>query len=269
MTSKRVKQIIGAGVIVVVICGATFVFTRKPTPAPEQVEQTSVFIDENTKDDSADVVEERTWEEVISSNQDLLRAKTVTYLHSEPFSDADTLIKVPMGAEFNEETTCFIGNEALDFSRVTYEGVTGYIDLLDTEYVDIVDAEVESTEGEAEETDSDGAGVSIVDTNESDEVEETGDTEETPEKADEEAAEPTATPEPTPEVKAEEKEPVQATDNPNVTTKTEAEKQSELQQEALRRLEAAGFTSAEDTVIITDSGEAPFHGDGTKFGDLQ
>lgn len=67
-----------------------------------------------------------------------MKAKTISYLYSEPFADSDTLIKVPLDAEFTEETTCFIGTDSLNYSRVTYEGITGYIDLLDTEYVELI-----------------------------------------------------------------------------------------------------------------------------------
>lgn len=56
MINKKVKQIIG-GVVIVVICGATFLFMRGNTSTSEQesVEQTSDFRDEDTKTDTANV----------------------------------------------------------------------------------------------------------------------------------------------------------------------------------------------------------------------
>ena len=109
MNSKRVKQIIGVGVIVVVIAGVIFMFTRlnKPAEPVQEMQTQPQFMTEETVDDPALVEEERKWEEVIPSEEMTLKTITDTYLHVQPFSDTDTSVKVPMHSEFIEEATCF------------------------------------------------------------------------------------------------------------------------------------------------------------------
>ena len=257
MQKRNVMRILGAGIIIVVIMGVAFFFIRGKQAEPvveEQVKQESIFIDENTRTDPADVEIARTWEEVICEDEQKLGTITDTYLHTEPFSDADTSIKVPMKAEFIEEATCFIGNEPLNWSKVTYNGVTGYVNLLDTEYVVEVAESIEVTE-EAEGVSEE----SIIDVAEEEQAEETAEAEPTPEVQEEEPGveEPASSAEPQPT----------ATPNPNVTTKTEDEKQAELQAEALKRLEALGV--AESPTSDRTGNTKGYHGDGTHFGDLQ
>ena len=266
MHKRKVRAILGLGVIIVIICGVAFFFVRGKDTAPveEPVKQESIFINENTVTDPADVEVARTWEEVICEDEQKLGTITDTYLHTEPFSDSDTVVKVPMKSEFLEEATCFVGNEPLNWSKVTYNGVTGYIDLLDTEYVvevaESIDIEVESEESEGVSEES------IVDVSEEVEVEEPAE------------VEPTA--EPTPEVKEEapqveatpapsaEPQPT-ATPNPNVTVKTEAEKRAETpipsEADLWAELGVTGYT----TPPTTDRGLVGTSGNGTHYGDAQ
>ena len=125
------------------------------------------------------------------------------------------------------------------------------------------------------EVSDEGSGVSeesIVDVSEEVEVEEPA----------EEAEEAEATPTPeavqeveaTPALEVTEPSPTPAestpTLNPNVTTKSEADKQAELQAEALRRLEELGITPNDPSVMTDRTGNTHgFHGNGTKYGDLQ
>ena len=252
MQKRNVMRILGAGIIIVVIMGVAFFFIRGKQTEPvveEQVKQESIFIDENTKTDPADVEIARTWEEVICEDEQKLGTITDTYLHTEPFSDADTSIKVPMKAEFIEEATRFIGNEPLNWSKVTYNGVTGYVNLLDTEYVVEVAESIEVTE-EAEGVSEE----SIIDVTE---VEEEAEATPTPEVVE-------ATPAPSPST---EPQPT-ATPNPNVTTKTEDEKQAELQADTIAMLEALGATSWEDAPK-SDEGMGTTVGTGKHYGDAQ
>ena len=265
MSSKKVKQIIGIGVIIVVIAGVVFLFTRlnKPVEEPEPMQTTPKFMTEETVDDPALVEEERKWEEVIPSEEMTLKTITDTYLHVQPFSDTDTLVKVPMNSEFIEEATCFQGSIPLNWSRVTYNGTTGYIELCDTEYV-LPEIEEELPEvPEEQEGVSDEEQHSIVTPKE----------DETPtpeaEPTEEPKTEPTPTPEPTPEPKEEapkaEAQPT-PTQNPNVTTKTEEQKRAETQQSAIDYLKSMGGVSESEIPQGTTSDRV---GNGTHFGDAQ
>lgn len=265
MLSRRVKQILGIGVIIVVIAGVVFLFTRlnKPVEEPEPMQTTPQFATEETVDNPAflEEEEERTWEEVVSNEDLWLKTINDTYLFAEPFSDAKTVVKVPINKELDELACCFQGNQSMGWSKVSYNGKTGYVDMKDAEYIieeeeEEVTEQVEETEGVSEEKQH-----SIV------EVDETA-------KADEptETAEPTPTPEPTEEPKAEATPAPSAqpapteTPNPNVTTKTEAEKQAELQNEVLQDLLGSGGTM-HGTIPNGTFGDAK--GDGTHYGDLQ
>lgn len=280
MNSKRVKQIIGVGVIVVVIAGVIFMFTRlnKPAEPVQEMQTQPQFMTEETVADPALVEEERKWEEVIPSEEMTLKTITDTYLHVQPFSDTDTLVKVPINSEFIEEATCFQGSVPLNWSKVTYNGVTGYVELCDTEYV-LPEVEEELPEVPKEQEGvSDEEQHSIVTPKEEEatstpESEPTEDEEPTTEQEPTTTPEQTSTPETTPAHKAEtpkaETQPSPApTQNPNVTTKTEADKQAEIQQQALEKLLSNGATLTPET---TDRGLA--HGGnggtGTKYGDLQ
>ena len=259
------KSKIVLGVIALLLVGGVaFFFVRgnQPKEEPKQVVQESIFINENTVTDPADVEVARTWEEVICEDEQKLGTITDTYLHTEPFSDSDTVVKVPMKSEFLEEATCFIGNEPLNWSKVTYNGVTGYIDLLDTEYVvevaESIDIEVaEDVEGVSEE--------SIVDVSEEVEVEEPAEVEPTAEptpEVKEEAPQVEATPAPSEEPVAE------PTAKPNVTVKSEADKQAELQADTIAMLEALGATSWEDAPK-SNEGMGTTVGTGKHYGDAQ
>ena len=268
MNSKRVKQIIGVGVIVLVIAGVVFLFTRlnKPVEEPEPMQTAPVFATEETVDNPALLEEERTWEEVIPSEEMTLKTITDTYLHVQPFADTDTTIKVPINSEFIEEATCFQGAVPLNWSKVTYNGTTGYVELCDTEYV-LPEVEEELPEvPEEQEGVSDEEQHSIVTPKEEEATS-------TPE------SEPTATPQPTEEPKTEatpapkeeapkaEAQPTPApTQNPNVTTKTEEQKRAETQQAAMDYLKSLGGTDGSEMQHGEFGG---FGGSGTKYGDLQ
>lgn len=270
MLSRRVKQILGIGVIIVVIAGVVFLFTRlnKPVEEPEPMQTTPQFATEETVDNPAflEEEEERTWEEVVSNEDLWLKTINDTYLFAEPFSDAKTVVKVPINKELDELACCFQGNQSMGWSKVSYDGTTGYIDMKDAEYIieeeeEEVTEQVEETEGVSEEEQH-----SIV------EVDETA-------KADEptETAEPTPTPEPTEAPKAEatpkpSAEPTAKpaeTPNPNVTTKTEAEKQAELQNEVLQELLSGGGTMHGTIPNGNGLAHGGNGGDGTHFGDAQ
>lgn len=282
MNSKRVKQIIGVGVIVVVIAGVIFMFTRlnKPAEPVQEMQTQPQFMTEETVDDPALVEEERKWEEVISSEEMTLKTITDTYLHVQPFSDTDTLVKVPMHSEFIEEATCFQGSVPLNWSKVTYNGVTGYVELCDTEYV-LPEVEEELPEvPEEQEGVSDEEQHSIVtpkeDLTPTPEAEPTEGEEPTAEQEPTPTPEQTSTPETTPAPKEEtpkaetpkaEAQPSPApTQNPNVTTKTEEQKRVETQQSAIEHLKSLGGTTE---LPIDNSGFGGFEGTGKHYGDLQ
>lgn len=260
------KSKIVLGVIALVLVGGVaFFFVRgnQPKEEPQQVVQESIFINENTVTDPADVEVARTWEEVICEDEQKLGTITDTYLHTEPFSDADTSIKVPMKSEFLEEATCFVGNEPLNWSKVTYNGVTGYIDLLDTEYVvevaESIDIEVaEDVEGVSEE--------SIVDVSEEEQTEETAEAEPTPEAVQE--VEATPAPEVKEEVPVVEEPAPTSTPKPNVTVKSEADKQAELKAAADARHAALGLTES-PTVHGDGFARGGNGGTGIHYGDAQ
>ena len=270
MQNKRVKQIIGVGVIVVVIAGVIFMFTRlnKPAEPVQEMQAAPKFMTEETVDDPALVEEERTWEEVIPSEEMTLKTITDTYLHVQPFSDTDTTIKVPINSEFIEEATCFQGSVPLNWSKVTYNGTTGYVELCDTEYV-LPEIEEELPEvPEEQEGVSDEEQHSIVTPKEEETQPEAEPTEE-PE------TEPTPTPEPTPEPtpapkeeapKAEAQPTPAPTQNPNVTVKTEEQKRAETQQSAIDYLKSMGGVSESEIPQGTTSDRV---GNGTHFGDAQ
>ena len=267
MNSKRVKQIIGVGVIVVVIAGVIFMFTRlnKPAEPVQEMQTQPQFMTEETVDDPALVEEERKWEEVIPSEEMTLKTITDTYLHIQPFSDTDTLVKVPINSEFIEEATCFQGSVPLNWSKVTYNGTTGYVELCDTEYV-LPEVEEELPEvPEEQEGVSDEEQHSIV-TPKEEEATSTPESEPTATPQPTEEPKTEATPAPTATPKAEAQPSTAPTQNPNVTTKTEADKQAELQQQALEKLKSLGFT---ETPPTTDRGLVGGSGTGTKYGDLQ
>lgn len=277
MNSKRVKQIIGVGVIVVVIAGVIFMFTRlnKPAEPVQEMQTQPQFMTEETVDDPSLVEEERKWEEVIPSEEMTLKTITDTYLHVQPFSDTDVSVKVPMHSEFIEEATCFQGSVPLNWSKVTYNGTTGYVELCDTEYV-LPEVEEELPEvPEEQEGVSDEEQHSIV-TPKEEEATPTPETE--PTEDEEPEAEQTSTPEPTPTPKEEtpkaetpkaEAQPSLApTQNPNVTTKTEEQKRAETQQSAIDYLKSMGGTDFNDG-NVTNEGFHGFEGNGTKYGDLQ
>ena len=274
MNSKRVKQIIGVGVIVVVIAGVIFMFTRlnKPAEPVQEMQTQPQFMTEETVSDPALVEEERKWEEVIPSEEMTLKTITDTYLHVQPFSDTDTLVKVPMHSEFIEEATCFQGSVPLNWSKVTYNGVTGYVELCDTEYV-LPEVEEELPEvPEGQEGVSDEEQHSIVtpkeDLTPTSESEPTEGEEPTAEQEPTPTPEQTSTPEPTPAPKAEAQPtptPTQ-TQNPNVTTKTEEQKRAETQQSAIDYLKSMGGTDISEMPRAETSDRV---GNGTHFGDLQ
>lgn len=277
MNSKRVKQIIGVGVIVVVIAGVIFMFTRlnKPAEPVQEMQTQPQFMTEETVTDPALVEEERKWEEVIPSEEMTLKTITDTYLHVQPFSDTDTLVKVPMHSEFIEEATCFQGSVPLNWSKVTYNGVTGYVELCDTEYV-LPEVEEELPEvPEEQEGVSDEEQHSIV-TPKEEEATPTPETE--PTEGEEPIAEQTSTQESTPAPKEEtpkaetpkaETQPSPApTQNPNVTTKTEEQKRAETQQSAIDYLKSLGGTElTPDNTNPSPMGTTV--GNGTHYGDLQ
>lgn len=274
MRSKKVKQILGIGIIVVIIAGVVFLFTRLNKPAEqEQAMQTAPkFLTEETVDAPSLVEEERTWEEVVLEDDLWLRTITDTYIFAEPFSDAKTIVKVPINTDIDELACCFQGKESMGWSKVSYNGKTGYVDMRDAEYIieeeeEVVEVE-ETTEGVSEEEQH-----SIVEVNEPDEkADETAkaDSTEKSDKAEQTTQkEQTAqTTQPAEQPKPAETAPTQPaeTPNPNVTTKTEAEKQAELQNEVLQQLLSSGGV-IEDGVPTGSFGG--FGGSGTKYGDLQ
>lgn len=270
MNKKRVMRILGAGIIIVVICGVSFFFLRgkDTTPVEEPVKQESIFMDENTVTDPADVEVERHWEEVISEQDLWLKTINDTYLHAEPFDDADTLIKVSINTDIDELACCFIGGESMGWSKVVHNGVTGYVNMKDAEYIveDEEPAEVKALVDEAN-----GVSDSIIDV--------TPEATPTPEAETTEEAQPTSTPEsveeeaqPTPSPEVAEPTPSAdptptATPNPNVTTTTTADKQKEAHEEALRRLaELGGSQNIPEGNGTNDYG---YHGDGTHFGNAE
>lgn len=207
--------------------------------------------------------EERTWEEVVSKEDLWLKTINDTYLFAEPFSDAKTVVKVPINKELDELACCFQGNQSMGWSKVSYDGTTGYIDMRDAEYIieeeeEVVEVE-ETAEGVSEEEQH-----SIVEVNETDETAKVDEPAETTEPV--ETTEPTPTPQPTEAPKEEAQPSTAPTQNPNVTTKTEEQKRAETQQSAIDYLKSMGGTTE---LPIDNSGFGGFGGSGTKYGDLQ
>lgn len=272
MHKRKVRAILGLGVIIVIICGVAFFFVRGKDTAPveEPIQQESLFINENTVTDPSLVEVERHWEEVVSEQDLWLKTINDTYLHAEPFDDADTLIKVSINTDIDELACCFIGGESMGWSKVVHNGVTGYVNMKDAEYI-VEDEEPAEVKALVEEVTGVSQTESIVDVSEKEPTEESiVDVEKPVEEVEE--VEATSTPEavePTPAVEATpapEATPTPNT-NPNVTTTTTTDKQAEAYAEAMRRLEAIG--GAQDIPNIEYGNTHGFHGNGTKYGDLQ
>ncbi|MBQ9141419.1 MAG: hypothetical protein IJX63_06440 [Lachnospiraceae bacterium] len=286
MHKRKVRAILGLGVIIVIICGVAFFFVRgrQPEVVEEPIQQESLFINENTVTDPADVEVERHWEEVVSEKDLWLKTINDTYLHAEPFDDADTLIKVSINTDIDELACCFIGGESMGWSKVVHNGVTGYVDMRDAEYI-VEDEEPAEVKALVEEVSGVSQTESIVDVSEKEPAEESIVDVETPaEEVEEVEATPTpeikeeapvveATPtpevaEPTPEVEvtpAPSAEPAPtATPNPNVTTKTAAEKQAEANALIQQRIAELGGSQT----IPNGNGVTDIKGNGTHYGDL-
>ena len=145
----------------------------------------------------------------------------------------------------------------MGWSKVVHNGVTGYVDMRDAEYI-VEDEEPAEVKALVEEVSGVSQTESIVDVSEKEPAEESIVDVETPA---EEVEEVEATP--TPEIK-QEAPVVEATPNPNVTTKTAAEKQAEANALIQQRIAELGGSQT----IPNGNGVTDIKGNGTHYGDL-
>ena len=205
MLSKRVKQILGIGVIIVVIAGVVFLFTRlnKPVEEPEPVQTTPIFATEETVDDPSLLEEEEEfkWIDVDTKVKDDMLVSIETKLRKEPRDTAQELATLAVDEWVKRDAYCTDMNGVeLQWDRVVYNGKAGYVRSVD---VDIMVAGDEMEEDKVpEETSGVSEDHSIVDIAESEE--------------------PTAQPTEKPEASAKPEESAQPTAKPEASAKPEA-----------------------------------------------
>lgn len=167
MRSKKVKQILGIGIIVVIIAGVVFIFTRLNKPAEqEQAMQTAPkFLTEETATEPVVEDEEFKWLDIETKVKDDMLVSTETKLRREPRDTAQEVATLVVDEWVKRDAYCTdLDGVELQWDRVTYNGKTGYVRSVD---VDIMVAGDEMEEDKAPES---ASGVSedhsIVEVNE-------------------------------------------------------------------------------------------------------
>ena len=193
MHKRKVRAILGLGVIIVIICGVAFFFVRGDQKPVEQepVKQESLFINENTVTDPAqlEVEEEFKWLDVDLGTEDDMLVSRDTVLRTEPRDTATKVADLAVDEWVKRDAYCTdMKGVELQWDRVTYNGKTGYVKSVD---VDIMIANDGMEDDKVPPTASGVSEKSIVEVSEP------------AEEVEEEPAEEVAEAEPTPEVQEE------------------------------------------------------------------
>ena len=138
MLSRRVKQILGIGVIIVVIAGVVFLFTRlnKPVEEPEPMQTTPQFATEETVDNPALVEEEFKWLDNTNISVDPILITEDVVLRSEPRDASTEVMKLTKDMQGKRVaiSTDLDGNE-LGWCRVFVNGKAGYLNIMTFDYI--------------------------------------------------------------------------------------------------------------------------------------
>lgn len=144
MSNKKVRNILGLGVIIVIICGVAFFFVRGDQKPVEQepVKQESLFINENTVTDPAqlEVEEEFKWLDDTNISVDPIIVLEDIDLKSEPRETASQVTKLSkdMQGKRVAVSTDLDGKE-LGWCRVIVGDKAGYLNIMDFDYILPVD----------------------------------------------------------------------------------------------------------------------------------
>lgn len=139
MHSRKVRRIMGAGVIIVVIMGVVFLFLRGKQPEPvveEPVKHESIFMDENTVTDPSqlEVEEEFKWLDVDLGTEDDMLVSRNTVLRTEPRDTADKVVDLAVDEWVKRDAYCTdMKGVELQWDRVEYKGQTGYVKSVDVD----------------------------------------------------------------------------------------------------------------------------------------
>ena len=140
MLSKRVKQILGIGVIIVVIAGVVFLFTRlnKPVEEPEAMQTAPKFLTEETVDNPELLVEEEEFKWVDNTNisVDPILITEDVVLRSEPRDASTEVMKLSKDMQGKRVaiSTDLDGKE-LGWCRVFVNGKAGYLNIMTFDYI--------------------------------------------------------------------------------------------------------------------------------------
>lgn len=144
MHKKRIKNVLSLGVIIVIICGVAFFFVRgKDTvPVEEPIQQESLFINEDTVTDPAqlEVEEEFKWLDDTNISVDPIIVLEDIDLKSEPRETASQVTKLSkdMQGKRVAVSTDLDGKE-LGWCRVIVGDKAGYLNIMDFDYILPVD----------------------------------------------------------------------------------------------------------------------------------
>ena len=144
MHKRKVRAILGLGVIIVIICGVAFFFVRGKDTAPveEPIQQESLFINENTVTDPSlvEVEEEFKWLDDTNISVDPIIVLEDIDLKSEPRETASQVTKLSkdMQGKRVAVSTDLDGKE-LGWCRVIVGDKAGYLNIMDFDYILPVD----------------------------------------------------------------------------------------------------------------------------------
>lgn len=138
MRSKKVKQILGIGIIVVIIAGVVFIFTRLNKPAEqEQAMQTAPkFLTEETATEPVVEDEEFKWLDNTNISVDPILITEDVVLRSEPRDASSEVMKLTKDMQGKRVaiSTDLDGND-LGWCRVFVNGKAGYLDHMTFDYI--------------------------------------------------------------------------------------------------------------------------------------
>lgn len=138
MLSRRVKQILGIGVIIVVIAGVVFLFTRlnKPVEEPEPMQTTPKFLTEETAAEPVVEDEEFKWLDNTNISVDPILITEDVVLRSEPRDASSEVMKLTKDMQGKRVaiSTDLDGNE-LGWCRVFVNGKAGYLNIMTFDYI--------------------------------------------------------------------------------------------------------------------------------------
>lgn len=139
MLNKRVKQVLGIGVIVVVICGVVFLFTRigKQEEPEEHMQTSPKFLVEESVDTNLEVEEEEfQWLDNTNISVDPILITEDVVLRSEPRDASSEVMKLTKDMQGKRVaiSTDLDGKE-LGWCRVFVNGKAGYLNHMSFDYI--------------------------------------------------------------------------------------------------------------------------------------